>query len=305
MRYFYIPPVSWKRRGPYGLKRGGSYTPGNNGGYLVGCGRNGKIRSMKKLKKKVKPRLNFVEKSIIDNADITGKTAEIPKETFDLLSYLNDQGNFLKGKATDWGSKKMYDARIGLVNKVNPARNWVSSRYRAGKDWSLEQLHKGEAWAINKYNAGKTWVVDKYTRLKNWLANKLSGVSSWKGYLWSGMKDAAAAFYEIIRKVGEDLMRYMKTAGWGPIQIAMAINVLRYPPSIWEQLALKGVEQLPGVVAAVISALKTAGLVATAAGGAGYGGWYYNMGAGYRGVLKKGTPRAKARMAYLRSLRRR
>ena len=103
------------------------------------------------------------------------------------------------------------------------------------------------------------------------------------------------------------LSQCLGNIGWTPVQIALAINLIRNPPTFKQDVIMKMVEILPNIGGAIVNGIMTAKLAAVA--GKGYlGCGVFNMGAGYRrrrsGRFVKGSPDAKAYMAYLRSLRR-
>ena len=116
----------------------------------------------------------------------------------------------------------------------------------------------------------------------------------------------------ITKDVISTIAETLRTIGWSPVQIVLAIQLLRNPYTFKQQLMMKGVEMLPDIGAAIIKSWRSTNAVAmpaTVPAGKGYlGRGVFNMGAGYkrrrRGRFVKGSPEAKAYMAYLRSLRR-
>ena len=100
------------------------------------------------------------------------------------------------------------------------------------------------------------------------------------------------------------LSQCLGNIGWTPVQIALAINLIRNPPTFRQEVIMKIVELLPNIGAAIIQSLAAAKII-----GAGYLGYgAIGLGAGIkkrrRGRFVKGSPEAKAYMSYLRSLRR-
>ena len=95
------------------------------------------------------------------------------------------------------------------------------------------------------------------------------------------------------------------------MQIALAINLIRHPPTFKQEVIMKMVEMLPNIGGAIVKAIMVAKTASEAAAvvGMGYLGYgAIGLGAGIKrrgsGRVVKGSPEAKAYMAYLRSLRR-
>ena len=120
---------------------------------------------------------------------------------------------------------------------------------------------------------------------------------------WQILKEMGKKGIAATGEVLKVLSQCLGNIGWTPVQIALAINLIRNPPTFKQDVIMKMVEMLPNIGAAIIQSLAAAKII-----GAGYLGYgAVGLGAGIkrrRGRFVKGSPEAKAYMAYLRSLRR-
>ena len=120
-------------------------------------------------------------------------------------------------------------------------------------------------------------------------------------------KKGIVATGEVLKVLSECLGNIV----WTPVQIALAINLIRHPPTFKQEVIMKMVEMLPNIGGTIVKAMMAAKTASAAAAvvGLGYLGYgAIGLGAGIKrrrsGRFVKGSPEAKAYMAYLRSLRR-
>lgn len=293
MKYFYVPSthIGFIGRG-YG---GGG---GFNCGYLVGCGAGGE---------------KIVKKLPLKQAKIDGFFKPLPPVPPPLPEVPLYKQKKKKFTAEDWEKLAKAEETGEIVDLTKPEFSL----------WSFVADKARAAW-----NNTKNFVVDKYNKVKGWFKSKIDAarekIASIKkalGQTWYGTKVMGKALGKVaialLKQLGtagltvttelvKSLGPVLGSAGWTPLMIAQGINLLRRPHSFWEMAALKGIETLPSLLSLAAKATIGAGIY-------GYGIYGYGK-AGKkirrrpqrtkRGYLRKGSPEAKAHMAYLRSLRR-
>ena len=322
MKYYYFPSSCV----------GGGY--GANAGYLVGCGRRNKRRKVRKIKlKKLQQRANFMDQMAIKKMEEKGMPTEISEKQFDLYDFLGEGKNaFLGYMKQKYGDAKNY-GRAGkdwILGKYQQAKNWYEPRARGTRIFGtaaiklLWQKIKSIPGAIKGYfidlkNRAVTTVKGMWNRFKEWMRNiginiyaygKVT-LNIYKNYFgeaivvgWQMLKELGRRGIVATGEVLKVLSQCLGNIGWTPVQIALAINLIRNPPTFKQEVIMKMVEMLPNIGAAIIQSLAAAKII-----GAGYLGYgAIGLGAGIkkrrRGRFVKGSPEAKAYMSYLRSLRR-
>ena len=322
MKYYYFPSSCV----------GGGY--GANAGYLVGCGRRNKRRKVRKIKlKKLQQRANFMDQMAIKKMEEKGMPTEISEKQFDLYDFLGEGKNaFLGYMKQKYGDAKNY-GRAGkdwILGKYQQAKNWYEPRARGTRIFGtaaiklLWQKIKSIPGAIKGYfidlkNRAVTTVKGMWNRFKEWMRNiginiyayGMGTLNICKKYFggaivvgWQMLKELGRRGIVATGEVLKVLSQCLGNIGWTPVQIALAINLIRNPPTFKQEVIMKMVEMLPNIGAAIIQSLAAAKII-----GAGYLGYgAIGLGAGIkkrrRGRFVKGSPEAKAYMSYLRSLRR-
>lgn len=322
MKYYYFPSSCV----------GGGY--GANAGYLVGCGRRNKRKKVRKIKlKKLQQRANFMDQMAIKKMEEKGTPTEISEKQFDLYDFLGEGKNAFVGYMKQkYGDAKNY-GRAGkdwILGKYQQAKNWYVPRARGTRIFGsaalrlLWQKIKSIPGAIKGYfidlkNRAVTTVKGMWNRFKEWMRNigvniyayGKATLNVYKKLFW----EAIVVGWQMLKELGRRgivatgevlkvLSQCLGNIGWSPVQIALAINLIRNPPTFKQEVIMKMVEMLPNIGAAIIQSLAAAKII-----GAGYLGYgAIGLGAGIkkrrRGRFVKGSPEAKAYMSYLRSLRR-
>ena len=322
MKYYYFPSSCV----------GGGY--GANAGYLVGCGRRNKRRKVRRIKlKKLQQRANFMDQMAIKKMEEKGTPTEISEKQFDLYDFLGEGKNaFLGYMKQKYGDAKNY-GRAGkdwILGKYQQVKNWYEPRARGTRIFGTAALRllwekiKSIPGAIKGYfidlkNRTVTTVKGMWNRFKEWMRNigvniyayGKATLNVYKKLFW----EAIVVGWQMLKELGRRgivatgevlkvLSQCLGNIGWTPVQIALAINLIRNPPTFKQEVIMKMVEMLPNIGAAIIQSLAAAKII-----GAGYLGYgAVGLGAGIkkrrRGRFVKGSPEAKAYMSYLRSLRR-
>lgn len=325
MKYYYFPSS-------YFGARGGGY--GANAGYLVGCGRRNKRKKVRKIKpEKIQEKANFMDQMAIEKMEEKGTPTEISEKQFDLYDFLGEGKNAFVGYMKQkYGDAKNY-GRAGkdwILGKYQQAKNWYVPRARGTRIFGsaalrlLWQKIKSIPGAIKGYfidlkNRAVTTVKGMWNRFKEWMRNigvniyayGKATLNVYKKLFW----EAIVVGWQMLKELGRRgivatgevlkvLSQCLGNIGWSPVQIALAINLIRNPPTFKQEVIMKMVEMLPNIGAAIIQSLAAAKII-----GAGYLGYgAIGLGAGIkkrrRGRFVKGSPEAKAYMSYLRSLRR-
>lgn len=322
MKYYYFPSSCV----------GGGY--GANAGYLVGCGRRNKRRKVRRIKlKKLQQRANFMDQMAIKKMEEKGMPTEISEKQFDLYDFLGEGKNaFLGYMKQKYGDAKNY-GRAGkdwIVGKYRQLQNWYEPRARGTRIFGTAALRllwqkiKSIPGAIKGYfidlkNRAVSTVKGMWNRFKEWMRNiginiyaygKVT-LNIYKNYFgeaivvgWQMLKELGRRGIVATGEVLKVLSQCLGNIGWTPVQIALAINLIRNPPTFKQEVIMKMVEMLPNIGGAIIQSLAAAKII-----GAGYLGYgAIGLGAGIkkrrRGRFVKGSPEAKAYMSYLRSLRR-
>ncbi len=156
-------------------------------------------------------------------------------------------------------------------------------------------------------------VQDMWNRFKEWL--RKMGINIYV-YGKSAMETFKNVFIKVIsvsyqilkilgkmgiwitEKILKILSKIMKNTGWSPVEIVLAIHFLKNPPTYAERQIIRGIRMLPNIVAATVQSLIDNYMF-----GGGYSNARIKKGR-RRGRFVKGSPEAKAYMAYLRSLKR-
>lgn len=322
MKYYYFPSSCV----------GGGY--GANAGYLVGCGRRNKRRKVRRIKlKKLQQRANFMDQMAIKKMEEKGTPSEISEKQFDLYDFLGEGKNAFVGYMKQkYGDAKNY-GRAGkdwILGKYQQAKNWYGPWARGTRIFGsaalrlLWQKIKSIPGAIKGYfidlkNRAVTTVKGMWNRFKEWMRNIGVNIYAygkatldvykklfWEAIVvgWQMLKELGRRGIVATGEVLKVLSQCLGNIGWTPVQIALAINLIRNPPTFKQDVIMKIVEMLPNIGAAIIQSLAAAKII-----GAGYLGYgAIGLGAGIkkrrRGRFVKGSPEAKAYMSYLRSLRR-
>ena len=321
MKYYYFPSSCV----------GGGY--GANAGYLVGCGRRNKRRKVRRIKlKKLQQRANFMDQMAIKKMEEKGMPTEISEKQFDLYDFLGEGKNaFLGYMKQKYGDAKNY-GRAGkdwILGKYQQAKNWYGPWTRGTRIFGTAALRllwqkiKSIPGAIKGYfidlkNRAVTTVKGMWNRFKEWMRNIGVNIYAygkatldvykklfWEAIVvgWQMLKELGRRGIVATGEVLKVLSQCLGNIGWTPVQIALAINLIRNPPTFKQDVIMKMVEMLPNIGAAIIQSLAAAKII-----GAGYLGYgAVGLGAGIkkrRGRFVKGSPEAKAYMSYLRSLKR-
>ena len=335
MKYYYFPSS-------YFGARGGGY--GANAGYLVGCGRRNKRKKVRKIKpEKIQEKANFMDQMAIEKMEEKGTPTEISEKQFDLYNYL--------GEGRDAFVDYMKQKYANIKDYGHAGKNWILGKYREFGDWYeprargtrifgtaaiklLWQKIKSIPGAIKGYfidlkNRAVTSVKDMWNRFKEWMRNIGVNIYAYGKATLDVYKklfgEAIVVGWQILKEMGKkgiaatgEVLKLLSVClgniGWTPVQIALAINLIRNPPTFRQEVIMKIVELLPNIGGAIVKAI-TAAKMASMVGigvppvGKGYLGYgAVGLGAGIkrrrRGRFVKGSPEAKAYMAYLRSLRR-
>ena len=321
MKYYYFPSSCV----------GGGY--GANAGYLVGCGRRNKHKKFRKIKlKKLQQRANFMDQMAIKKMEEKGTPTEISEKQFDLYDYLGEGKNAFVGYMKQkYGDAKNY-GRAGkdwILGKYQQAKNWYEPRARGTRIFGTAALKllwekiKSVPGAIKGYfidlkDRAVSSVKGMWNRFKEWMRNIGINIYAYGKATLDVYKnlfaEAVVVGWQMLMELGRRgivatgevlkvLSQCLGNIGWTPVQIALAINLIRNPPTFKQDVIMKMVEMLPNIGAAIIQSLAAAKII-----GAGYLGYgVVGLGAGIkkrRGRFVKGSPEAKAYMSYLRSLKR-
>ena len=329
MKYYYFPSSCV----------GGGY--GANAGYLVGCGRRNRRRRVRRIKlKKLQQRANFMDQMAIKKMEEKGTPTEISEKQFDLYDYLGEGKNAFVGYMKQkYGDAKNY-GRAGkdwILGKYQQAKNWYEPRARGTRIFGTAALKllwekiKSVPGAIKGYfidvkNRAVTSVKGMWNRFKEWMRNIGINIYAYGKATLDVYKnlfaEAVVVGWQMLMELGRRgivatgevlkvLSECLRNIGWTPVQIALAINLIRHPPTFKQEVVMKMVEMLPNIGGAIVKTIMAAKTASAAAAvvGLGYLGYgAVGLGAGNKrrrsGRFVKGSPEAKAYMAYLRSLRR-
>lgn len=323
MKYYYFPSTYFGFRG---RGYGGS---SSNAGYLVGCGLGGNIEEVTKIDpKKILENGSFVDQTAIAKMEGKEGPSQVSKKRFDFWKWLGDGKEAVTELFSDgysalkkqlsnlnqWRIKKQGDlwAKVkqsNLWKRISRVGNFfknIKIRTVAGVQ-SLWRKFKEymRIIGINIYAYGRATL----TVLRDTFYEAIGkGLGVAKSFAESGLKLTDAVLDSIATKLGK--------LGWQPLEIATSIAFLIHPPSMGERMLGKLIDTIPAITTGLVNG-STAGIglfaKAVAGKGFGYGGaGVFNMGVGYGGGVRKkrstrfakGSPEAKAYMAYLRSLRR-
>lgn len=329
MKYYYFPSTYFGFRG---RGYGGS---SSNAGYLVGCGLGGNIEEVTKIDpQKILENGSFVDQTAIAKMEGKEGPSQVSKKRFDFWKWLGNGKEavtelFSNGYSAlkkrlsslnQWRIKKQGD----LWTKVKQSDFWKKIS-RVGNFFKNVKIRTVAA------------VQSLWRKFKEYMRKIGINIYAYGRATLSVLRDT---FYEAIGKGLGFAMSLAKTGlvvtdavldsiasklgkiGWKPLEIIAATNLLKNPPSFGERMLTRLIDTLPGIASGLTQGASAAsgfGLVsgivkgAKSLRGTGYGGaGVFNMGVGYGGGVRKkrstrfakGSPEAKAYMAYLRSLRR-
>ena len=332
MKYYYFPSTY------FGFRGRGYAGSGSNAGYLVGCGLGGNIEEVTQIDpQKILENGSFLDQAAMTKMEGKDGPTQVSKKRFDFWKWLGDGKEavselFSNGYSAlkrrlnnlnQWRIKKQGDlwARVKRSNfwkKISGIGNFfknikirtvasVQGLWRRFKDY-MRKI------GINIYAYGKATLIVLRDTFYEAIGK---GLGFAKSFAKSGLVLTDAILDSIASKLGK--------LGWKPMEIVSAIAFLIHPPSIGERMLGKLIDTIPGITSGLVKGATAAsgvglltgavqGAKAIAGKGLGYGGaGVFNMGVGYGGVrvrkrrskrFVKGSPEAKAYMAYLRSLRR-
>ena len=288
--------------------------------------------------------MNFFLYVCIKKMEEKGTPSEISEKQFDLYDYL--------GEGRDAFVDYMKQKYSNVKDQGRAGKDWILGKYQQAKDWYeprargtrifgtaaiklLWQKIKSVPGAIKGYfidlkNRAVTSIQDMWNRFKEWMRNIGINIYAYGKATLDVYKnlfgEAVVVGWQFLKELGKKgivasgevlkvLSECLGNIGWTPVQIALAINLIRNPPTFRQDVIMKIVELLPnigGAIAKAITAAKMASMIGVGvpAIGKGYLGYgAIGLGAGIKrrrsGRFVKGSPEAKAYMAYLRSLRRR
>ena len=331
MKYYYFPSTYFGFRG---RGYGGSVRTGSNAGYLVGCGLGGNIEEVTEIDpQKILEKGSFVDQTAIAKMENKNGPSQVSKKRFDFWKWLGDGKeavtelfsngySALKRRLSNlnqWRVKKQGD----LWAKVKQSNFWkkISKVGNFFKDIKIRTVASVQGlWrkfkeymrkiGINIYAYGKATLIVLRDTFYEAIGK---GLGFAKSFAESGLKATDTILDSVASKLGK--------LGWQPLEIATSIAFLIHPPTMGERMLGRLIDTIPAITTGLVHGSTAgigmvAGLLQGAKGatGKGFGGaGVFNMGVGYGGVgvrkrrstrFVKGSPEAKAYMAYLRSLRR-